>query len=286
MKKLILILFLCSTVFGWSYTYNITTPAGSDDPKQADDRMREIKAAVQERQNIDHYWPLTTNQVSDANSGQHRKITFFGPIAKPTVQADHSYLYLKTVSSISELYWLDENDTERQFTTGSYLKGAAVEPNGIDDTKIRLRNNQPLRAYDAAGTGYVDLIKANSDGNCVLPDQSCLDSDTAPIADNDIVNKKYVDDQVAANVEVISSSQVAFVGDTIIKYGNHTGADGTDSVTFPVAFPNNCYQVIACIGNSTGGAADGIYVYNISKTGFSIYARTNAQPARWMAIGD
>ena len=36
----------------FSDTYDTNTPLGSDDPAEADDRMREIKSAVQERENV------------------------------------------------------------------------------------------------------------------------------------------------------------------------------------------------------------------------------------------
>ena len=58
-------------------TFDTATPAGSDDPAEADDRMREIKAAVQERRNDkngvaddgDHYWPKTGTEGSDTATG-------------------------------------------------------------------------------------------------------------------------------------------------------------------------------------------------------------------------
>jgi len=78
------ILVVCMNVSAaLTNTYDTSTPAGSDDPREADDRMREIKAAVQERMNDhngetdegDHYWPLTGTAVSDTDAGQHRMVT-------------------------------------------------------------------------------------------------------------------------------------------------------------------------------------------------------------------
>lgn len=59
----------------WTYTYDTATPAGSDDPAEADDRMQEIKAAVQERLNVEHVFDLTGTEVSHANTGKHTDIT-------------------------------------------------------------------------------------------------------------------------------------------------------------------------------------------------------------------
>lgn len=59
----------------WSYTYDITTPAFDDDPSEADDRMREIKGALQERLNVEHVFDLAANEVSHLDSGKHTDIT-------------------------------------------------------------------------------------------------------------------------------------------------------------------------------------------------------------------
>jgi len=60
---------------GFTYTYDTNTPLGSDDPAEADDRMREIKSALQERLNVEHVFDLTGTEVSGANTGKHTDIT-------------------------------------------------------------------------------------------------------------------------------------------------------------------------------------------------------------------
>ncbi len=62
-----------TTIF--SSTYDIATPAGSDSPSEADDRMRETKAAVQERLAVEHRFALTGTEVSAADTGEHTDIT-------------------------------------------------------------------------------------------------------------------------------------------------------------------------------------------------------------------
>ncbi len=60
----------------FSHTYDVATPVGSaDTPQEADDRMREIKASVQERLNVEHVFDLTGTEVSHANTGKHTDIT-------------------------------------------------------------------------------------------------------------------------------------------------------------------------------------------------------------------
>lgn len=113
----------------FSDTYDTNTPQGSDNPAEADDRMREIKAAVQERENVDHYWPLTGTEVSDADTGEHRKVLFHEPITSPaTVAENHGQLFIKDVDSKAELHWIDEDEQELQLTSLGFF---ASPPAGV-----------------------------------------------------------------------------------------------------------------------------------------------------------
>lgn len=116
-------------------TYDTSTPAGSDDPREADDRMREIKAAVQERMNDhngqtdegDHYWPKTGTEVSDDDTGQHRMVTLRQLADNPStltsyaVTTDLGFLYQKDVDGNGELFYQDEADNVIQLTVGGLL---------------------------------------------------------------------------------------------------------------------------------------------------------------------
>ena len=151
-------------------------PAGSDDPAEADDRMREIKAAVQERENVDHYWPLTGTEVSDVDTGEHRKVTLRTGSA-PSAVADAVVEYAKDVGGKAEKHIKDEDGNEIQLTS----KGQ------------NLANNAFLTGTNAAGTGSVSLIKAGTNDLSTLPDGAEMASNAAPTEDEGIVNKKYVD---------------------------------------------------------------------------------------------
>lgn len=65
--------YVYATVF--SSTYDTATPAGGDSPSEADDRMRETKAAVQERLAVEHRFALTGTEVSATDTGEHTDIT-------------------------------------------------------------------------------------------------------------------------------------------------------------------------------------------------------------------
>jgi hypothetical protein len=196
MKNKTLAIILFSILFlacGWTYTFDISTPASSDDPREAPTRFQEIKKSIQEREDVDHYWPLTGNEVSDACSGEHRKLTLQGinavELAALTSAKSYVYRYGR------ELYYKDANGVGDGNTVQITKKGWL----NLDDSI--LSNATWLTAKSTKTGDTVNLIKAGkneaADTNvAILPDAARLDSNTAPTESSQIVNKKYVDDQI------------------------------------------------------------------------------------------
>ena len=132
---LVTFLVAYSAYCGLTNTYDTSTPGGTDDPREADDRMREIKAAVQEFMNDhngqtdegDHFWPLTGTEVSNTAVGQHRMLTIRQLSGNPSAltsyatTTDLGFLYQKNVSGNGELFWEDEADNVIQLTSGGGL---------------------------------------------------------------------------------------------------------------------------------------------------------------------
>lgn len=116
-----------------SYTFDISTPGGDDSPQEADDMMREIKAAVQERLDVDHYWEMSTGttvgpiNVAGSDVGKHRQVTFWAPRDAPdSIDANEGMLYLKNVDDVAELHFMDESDQEIQLTSNGKTSMGAV----------------------------------------------------------------------------------------------------------------------------------------------------------------
>ena len=197
---------ICGVIYATTFSaiYDIATPLGTDAPSSIDDQIRLTKSANQERQDVDHYWPLTGTQVSDPAVGEHRQISFFGPLAgDPSSAANKGFIYAKDVSGVVELFWEDELGNALQLTAGGALNITSSDLIGT------LANNQYFTSVDA-GTGTVNLIKANSADVAVIPDGSEMATTAAPTVDADIVNKKYVDDQIAA--EVVGVARFGYSG--------------------------------------------------------------------------
>ncbi len=136
----------------WLRTYDITTPDGSvDSPAEAADRMNEIKLATQEREDTDHYWPLTGTEVSDLDAGEHRKITLrsLTAVAVAALAAAKAYIYHLVTDG--ELYFKDAAGNTIQLTSGGKILSASLnmldEDNMISDSAVHTLTQQSSKAY-------------------------------------------------------------------------------------------------------------------------------------------
>ena len=80
-------------------------------------------------------------------------------------------------------------------------------------------------------------------------------------------------------------------GGLLIQWGIITTpwSSANNNVTFPIAFPNNVFNVNTSVSSPqpTGGSGDIVVVMNnITKTGFGVSAWYRGYPVYWMAIGN
>ncbi len=272
------------TVF--SDTYDTSTPAGGNSPTEADDRMREIKAGIQERENVDHYWPLTGTEVSDVDTGEHRKILFHAPIAAtPTVAADHGDLRIKDVSGKAELHWTDEDENEIQLTDAGTVNLTSPAILGV------LANDTYFTAVDNAGTGTIDLIKAGTNDLPTLPDSAEMASSAAPVEDEAIANKKYVDDNTTM-VPAITGPGTGYAGEEsvtfqnglIMKTGVITSGSASGTVTFAVAFPTAA-KTIQLTGFDNAQTAGNLVFTSVTNANFGWGKASGLNGFHWTVTG-
>lgn len=158
---------------------NPNRPASSGEtPRLGDNVIRSLGRAIAEQQAVDHFMGTDSGSgYTDDAAGQHKKITFYGPLsAKPTAAANKSFLYSKDVANKTELFWEDEDGDELQLTLGGVFN--------------------PVIACGLTGNQTIAGVKTFS-GACVFGDGSALATAAAPDANAKIANKKYVDDKVA-----------------------------------------------------------------------------------------
>ena len=180
-------------------TFDIATPAGGDSPTEADDRMREIKAAIQERLAVEHHFDLVGTEVpAGGDTGKHTDITSdsivnVGDVATATLTATGD-------ASVGG---------DAAITGGASVGGDATVGGTLDVT------------------GIATVAKG-----------SLLASSDAPTTDAMIANKKYVDDNIETDPAYAGGESHTFAGGLIIKFGSYGHTSGTQTVTFGTAFPN------------------------------------------------
>ncbi len=170
-----------TTVF--SDTYDTATPGGGDSPAEADDRMREIKAAVQERLNVSMYFPLTGTEVSDTHAGEMRYVPFHQSISDPTQVSGHADLYMKS----DELYYQDDTNTTLQLTSAGDLNssaGLAVTGAATIGTTLDVIGNIDPTTYETTNGGFLDEDDMASDAADKVASQQSI--------------KAYVDDSASS----------------------------------------------------------------------------------------
>ena len=223
----------------FSYTLDCASPLGTDSPSSIDDKIRETRYGFQERMNVDHYFALTGTAMSDEDTGYHRSIHFYSTTAVDPI------LGVTAVGGIDELQYTDSASSTLQLTSAGTLNIVSADLLGT------LANNTYFTAVDNAGTGTVDLIKANASDVAVLPDASELASSAAPTSDADIANKKYVDDQIVSEVVHLTAASATVFNTT------HGASDTFQDLDLSGTVGSNSALVfleIKCSGNATWNA--------------------------------
>lgn len=265
-----------TVLLGWTYTFDTATPLGSDAPSVIDDRIREVKAAVQERENLDHYWPLSGSEVSDANGGYHRKVTLISSIAKPSFIANAGFIYMKDFASTGELCWTDEDSNEVQFSSNGHIyiqDDATIDANSFNEADYAT-GSVPSRVI-LDGT----ILTADIHDGAILT----ADINDGTIAEADLsaaVTAKFS----FTPATYTGGESVTFPNGLILKMGYAAGSNPT--VTFGVAFPTAIVSITATVKDQTSTNNQGANIENVSLASFDMdNTESGTDGFYWMAIG-
>lgn len=113
----------------YTHTWNAAfeaLPADSENISQGADRIRDLKNAIRERMESDHYWD---EAGTDADHGEHLTITLREQASVSSPGTGKAYLYAKTVSGKPELVYKDEDDNEIQLTSAGASPAVSI-PSG------------------------------------------------------------------------------------------------------------------------------------------------------------
>lgn len=98
------------------------------------------------------------------------------------------------------------------------IKSKFIEANAVDDTKIKLRNNNNLKARNAADNADVNILKVNASDRIEFA--SVPQASGAPATGNDLVNKTYADSLSGAVASVNGATGVVVLDTDDISEGS------------------------------------------------------------------
>lgn len=168
---------ITALLFAYTNNWVESTPTDATVANQIDDFNRKLRVDVSDR--LKTY--IGGFVASDSNAGFYQ-VLFLERASFSTPAANKYVIGGKLIGGKCELVGKDEAGNEIQLTS----KGA------------NLATNTFLTSANAAGSGTVDLIKADVNDVPVLPDGVKLATSAAPTANSELANKKYVDDQSGA----------------------------------------------------------------------------------------
>lgn len=136
----------------------------------------------------------------------------------------------------------------RTFAAAVTFDVAAILSKAPTLTEGIVANDAYLQGRNVAGDGNIDLIKVGTNDLPTLPDSAEMASSAAPVEDEAIANKKYVDDQITANAHAFGAWAVKSASTT-----SYTAQATTDGI-------------VTAFGASSQGHVDGFTDSNANPT--------------------
>lgn len=239
-------------------------PAGSEDPKLGDNRIRALAAAVVEALEVDHYMGSDGGSGTGYNedaAGEHRVITLRVESA-PAAEANKGYVYAKDVNGKAELFYKDEDSNEIQITSGGILNSC------------NLSGNQTVAGAKTFSNQIISSFAIGTKPIAVTSTTKC-----------DNLNADKVD---GYDVSAYSGGEsYTFPGGLIIKMGSaNSTSDSEQTFSFGSAFPNAAIAI--SLQMEDYGGTYPLNLSSLSKSYFKINRNDEMQGTikfYWIAIG-
>lgn len=134
-------------VHTWDSPFEASPPDQGENASLGAQRIRELKAAIRERLELDHSWE------GDANDGKHKWVTLINQASDPTISTGQSAVFTKTVGGSPSLYFKPQGgDTQLLgFDAGTrMLFQQSSAPTGW--TKSSTHDNKALRVVSGSAS--------------------------------------------------------------------------------------------------------------------------------------
>lgn len=110
-------------------SWSEATPSDDNDRLEGEQRIREFKTQVRELIAFEHQMDYVAGtSTQDTDWGWHNTLTLVAQSSNPARTADSVILYTKTISSIAEAFYIDEDGNSQQLTSnGNWIGGFTGE---------------------------------------------------------------------------------------------------------------------------------------------------------------
>lgn len=269
----------------FAHTYDTATPAGGDDPREADDRMREIKAALQERLNKGIWFDLTGTEVTDTKTGYHRfrfNVKAYGALGDGIADDTVAIQAALTAGAGQEVYFPKPANqyvisAQLNVSAGTHLRGdgaesttiflkansnvtmiSIVQEDGVKISGLEINGNKTNQTTDKA------LIVIDQSNHCEVSYNKLLNAGLQAVVvaggvtettSYNHIHHNFIDttDQQGIIVSALSADAThQVIGNTVeYNYITNTGYHGIE-----IKHPN-CFDTVVH-GNTTKSCAPGI----------------------------
>jgi len=149
---------------------------------------------------------------------------------------------------------------------GLQLGAGSIQDDSLDDRKIRLRNNQPLRGRNQAGSGDIDILKVNTDDEIELSS-----SPLVPGLRNKTIFSFTNNQAVAADITGILATGANETG-MMIKYAvkRDGTADLRESGTLEATYTGSAWNLVQSYSGQDSGVT-----FSITAVGQLQYTSTD-----------
>lgn len=193
--------------------------------------------------------------------------------------ADFLRLYVKAVSNVSELFWRDDVNSEKQLTSGGQINITAADiPNDTIDSQHYAADSIDNEHLADKAVDTEELENDAVDGTKIADDS--IDSEHIVDGSVDAVHIANIDPDSYAGEE-----SVTLANGLIIKMGTVARTDTNTTVTFEAAFSGGIVTVVVCGGIDHSSASE-VSAHTLTTSSFKINnANTSQTTMNWIAIG-
>ena len=156
------------------------------------------------------------------------------------------------------------------------IQTRGIAPDAVDDTKVKLRNNNSLRARNAANSADVNLLKLDTSNVLQLLTQTQIA--TTPSVANDVANKNYVDTQVQNYINGLTYKSPARAASTA-----NVPLTGGATLTIDTVTIANGDRIL--LKDQSTGADNGIYVASGIGTAYTLSRASDASTSAEVLSG-